>query len=163
MGGMSKIFKLFEPTEDKIKFLGKKLMDEFLYMSDEDRNYDSIYRVIFYYLSMPQRNLIYEIGDYDGILVFANIIPGFKCDLTLKLWNPKRWGPDLVREGKALIDNTMDALKLQRIETNSPDPRIVKMARMVGFRVEGCRKIAFLFDGKLYDDFILGLIKEPEG
>lgn len=158
-----KFFKLFEPTEDKIKFFGRKLMDEFLFLPDWERNYDSIYRVIFYYLSMPQKNLIYEIGDYDGILIFANIIPGFKCDLVCKIWNSGSWGANLVREAKDLISNTMDNLQLQRMETSPADPRMVRIGRMIGFKIEGCRKDSFLFDGKLYDNFILGLIKKPEG
>lgn len=157
---MFKLFKLFVPTEDKVKFIGRKLMDEYLYISDEYRDYAIIYAILNGYVNMPSNNVIYEIGDFDGILVLANIIPGWKAGLTFKLWNKKRWGPDFMREGKEFIAALMKAFKLQRLDTTSPDPRIIKMAKICGFKIEGTQKQGFSWDGKRYDNVLLAIVRE---
>jgi RimJ/RimL family protein N-acetyltransferase len=154
------LFRLFAPSEEKIKFIGKKLMDEYLYLSDEFRNYDSIYQILFYYINAQNKNVIYEIGDFDGFLGFINIIPGWKATLTFKLWTKALWGADFARQAKNFIGEIMDELYLTRLETSSPDPRIVKMARMVGFKNEGTRRLNFSWQGKLFDDTILAIVKE---
>jgi hypothetical protein len=154
------LFRLFAPSEEKIKFIGKKLMDEYLYVSDEFRNYDDIYRRLLHYANAYNQNVIYEIGNFEGILGFTNIIAGWKSHLTFKLWNKSRWGADFARQSKDFIPEIMDELYLTRLETSSPDPRIVKMARMVGFKNEGTRRLNFSWQGKLFDDTILAIVKE---
>ena len=154
------LFRLFAPSEEKIKFIGKKLMDEYLYVSDEFRNYDDIYRRLLHYANAYNQNVIYEIGNFEGILGFTNIIAGWKSHLTFKLWNKSRWGADFARQSKDFIHEVMGELHLVRLETSSPDPRIVKMARMVGFKMEGIKQKSFSWQGQFYDETLLVRIRE---
>lgn len=157
-----KFFRLFDPTEEKLAAFGRRLMDDYLYLSDEDRNVDSIQNILAYYLADRRHNVVWEIGDFDGLMVFANIVPGHKASLVFKLWNPKRWGADLLRECRAFIDENMTQLHLVRLESLTADPRVMKMARMAGFEVEGIKEKSFSWRGDLFDEWVLGLIKEGE-
>jgi len=153
------LFRLFVPTEGKVMYFAKKLMEEYLYLDDQWRDYTTIHRILNGYVNNERMNVIYEIGDFDGILGFTDIIPGWKAHMTFKLWNKERWGPDFVRQAKQFIQEVFTELRLVRLETGSPDPRIVKMARMVNFIIEGVRKKEFSWDGKLYDNTMLAIVK----
>jgi hypothetical protein len=156
------LFRLFEPTEGKIVYFAKKLLDEYLYLDDQWRNYTAIYQIITGMLMDTRRNVIYEIGQFDGLLGFTGILSGWKATLTFKLWNKERWGPDFVRQASRFIREVMDELQLIRLETSSPDPRIVKMAKMIHFEVEGVQKYNFLWDGKFFDNYMMVLLgREP--
>lgn len=153
-------FKLFVPTHEKIMSFGQRLMDEYLYMSDEDRDYDTIYQRINYYLVNGNHNVLWEIGEYDGIIAFLNILPGHKANLLFKMWNPKVWTATFVRECKKFVNENMRELHLTRLESATADERIVRMAKPIGFEVEGIKKKNFMWNGKKYDEYILGLVKE---
>lgn len=155
----SDMFSLFVPSEEKMKVFAQHLMDDYLYVSDEFRNYETIWKMLFSYTSSPN-HLLYEIGDFYGIIGFTDILPMFKCNVMLKFWNPKRWGPDFARQGKELIHYIGDIFGLRRINTSSPDPKIVKMCKMVGFGVDGISKNAFAWNGDLFDLSIMSIIKE---
>ena len=154
------MFRLFQPTEGKILYFAKKLMEEYLYLDDQWRNYPDIYSIINRYISEWRHHVLYEIGEYDGLMGFTEIQPGWKAHMTFKLWNPKRWGADFVRQAKGFIGEIMDELQLIRLESASPDPRIVKMAKMVGFKVEGLRRAGFKWNNILHDDCIFAIIRE---
>jgi len=156
------LFQLFDPTCKKIEFVGRKLMNEYLYLSDEYRDIDSIYKILMYYINATNRNVIYEIGEFDGILGFTDITPGWKASLTFKLWNPHRWGADFLRQAKGFIPEVFDELRLARLETSTPDARIHKMALIVGFEDEGIRKANFMWNGKLFDDYMLAIVREDK-
>jgi RimJ/RimL family protein N-acetyltransferase len=156
------LFKPFEPTEEKIMVFAKKLMEEYLYLDDTLRNYEIIHRLLLSFTLNRQGNAIYEIGDFDGILGFTDIIPGWKARLTFKLWNAERWGVDFARQAKNFLGEFMEAFHLVRLESNSPDPRIVKMAKMVGFKVEGMKRFNFSWDKQLYDDYFFSIVREED-
>jgi len=61
----------------------------------------------------------------------------------------------LARELTDFTDDLMGIYDLRRLETSSPDPRVVKLAKIVGFQVEGIQKYAFQWDGKLYSNTML--------
>ena len=155
-------YHLFLPDEEKIAAFGKKLMDEYLYLSDEDRTIDDIRSIIWYYLSESRKNIVWEINNFDGLLVFANVIPGFKASLVFKMWNPKAWSAGFVRETREFLRENMEELHLVRLESLTADPRVMKMARLGGFEVEGIKQKSFQWKGHKYDEWVLGLIREEE-
>lgn len=152
----SKLFHLFEADKTKLMNVAKHLMGDFLNLSDEFRSYPIIYNLMHQYFCNPN-NLIYEIGDNQAMLGFVAIYPTFKADLIFKLFDKKLWNKQLVRESKQVIEFVMKEFKLKRLNTSTPDDRIVKMSKMVGFEVEGERENNFMFDGKLFKEFLLGL------
>lgn len=154
------LFQLFEPTEGKIMYFAKKLMTEYLYITDPWRNYWTIHQILNRYVTNPRENVLYEIGDFDGILGFVDIVPGWKAHMTFKLWNKEKWGPDLVGQSRDFIREVMDELHLVRLDSATADPRIVRMSKMVGFQVEGTQKHEFMWDGKLYDQILLAITRE---
>jgi len=154
------LFRPFVPTEDKIMLVAKKLMEEYLYLDDTARDYISIHRILNNLVNDRVNNIVYEFGDFDGILAFTGIIPGWRAAMVFKIWNPARWGADFVRQARSFISDLMDELELIRLESGSPDPRIVKMATMVGFKVEGMKTAGFKWNNRLFDDCIFAIIRE---
>ena len=161
MDGLS-LFTKFKPTGDKIKALSKKLMDEPLYLSDEFRDYEFIHKMLFTGFG-NENNIFYEIGSFDGLIGFANIVPGFKCDIVFKLWNPKLWGFRFKTQVKQLIRAIMEKYDLKRIATESADERMTRMAKMCGFRTEGRFKHGFSWDKETYTLHKMRILREELG
>ena len=143
------IFTKFNPTEDKIKALSKKLMEEPLYLSDEYRDYELIHKMLFNNFS-NKNNIFYEIGEWGGLIGFVSIIPGFKCDIVFKLWDSTLWGLRFKTQVKELIKTIMEKYDLKRVSTESASERMVRMAKLCGFKVEGRFKYAFIWEKKMY-------------
>ncbi|MHC4605150.1 MAG: GNAT family N-acetyltransferase, partial [Planctomycetota bacterium] len=112
-----------------------------------------------YYFVGPN-NLTYEIGDMQGLLGFTTIIPTFKCGVLFKLLDRSLWGPDFARESKEVCELIIDEFDLLKLNTSTPDPRVKKMAKMVGFKEEAKRRANFIFNDRLYDEFLLVKFRE---
>ena len=143
------VFTKFNPTEDKIKALSKKLMEEPLYLSDEYRSYELIHKMLFNNFS-NKNNIFLEIGEFGGLIGFVNIIPEFKCAIVFKLWNPELWGFRFKTQVKQLIKTIMEKYDLKRVATESADERMTRMAKICGFKVEGRFKNSFMWEKKMY-------------
>lgn len=152
----SPTFRLFEPSRDKFATITKHLMDGYLNLSDEFRIPSILHKLMQSYFLSPN-NLIYEAGNNQALVGFIEIVPSFKCSLMFKLFDKNIWGVDFAREGKDLLNLIMDIFALTRINTSSPDERIVKMAKIFGFKEEGIREKDFMFNNKPFDVFLLGL------
>jgi RimJ/RimL family protein N-acetyltransferase len=151
------LFQMFAPTEEKLKDFVRKLIENYLYISDEYRNEQSCWALI--YKNASNFSVLYEIGNWDGLMGFTDVIPGWRAYLMLKLWNPKLWGPDFARQGKDLIRYIMDTFNLSRVSLASPDARMIKMSKMAGLREEGLTERSFRWDGDYYDETLLALIR----
>jgi len=156
------LFRPFVPTEEKIMLVAKKLMEEYLYLDDTARDYISIHRILSNLVNDRVNNIVYEFGDFDGILAFIGVVPGWRAAMIFKIWNPERWGPDFVRQAKGFIGEVMDELQLIRLESGSPDQRIVRMAKMVGFKVEGMKTAGFKWNNTLFDDCIFAIVRREK-
>ena len=143
------IFTKFNPLEHKVKALSKKLMEEPLYLSDEYRSYKLIHRMLFNNFG-SKNNIFYEMGEFGGIIGFVNIIPDFKCDIVFKLWNSELWGFRFKTQFKQLIKSIIEKYNLKRVAGESPDEKMVRLARLCGFKVEGRLKNAFQWEDKMY-------------
>lgn len=153
--------KLFTQTDENIKKLAKHLMEDFLNMSDEFRNYEIIHSILAKNLNSP-RALFYEIGNMQTIIGFINIIPHFKAGVLLVIIDKTIWGATIAREVKLLFNYIIDTFKLKRLSSETPDPRVVKVAQMMGFQIEGRKEKDFVWNNRLYTMFLLGRIKKDE-
>jgi RimJ/RimL family protein N-acetyltransferase len=155
----SPLFKVFtEPTLAEVDTIVHKLMTEYLYAPDELRSEGAIREMVRHYFGSGG-NIIYEIGDFKGILGIMDIIPEHKADVTLKLWGREVFGAHFIRDSRTLLRAVMDSFGLVRLSTQSADERIVRLARMAGFEVEGVRPRDFKWDGEYYDLTIMGLVR----
>ena len=155
------LFKPFILTEEKLKMLAKKLMQEPLYLDDRKREYPMIYKSLFEGFN-NKNNIFYEIGDFGGLGAFTNLIPSHKARISLKLWDKSLWGKTFVRQSRQLIKEIMNKYSLMRVETESPDPVMKKFAQIIGFKPEGeeGEKSAFKWENQFYPIFRLRILKE---
>jgi len=154
-------FKLFQlQDKDDIAFWSKiskfkaLLGERYLWLSDEHRHEAGIKALVDSYLH--GFHIFYEAGDFEALLGFKHIVLGFKAELSFSLIKKGIWGADFVRACDALITLVMEKLRLKRLLAQTADPRIVKMAKMVGFKEEGVHPNAFMWKGRLMPVFSLG-------
>ena len=156
-------YRFFRPLgqmdEKKIDSLAGRLLNDYLYVSDENRDAKKVWAMLYRIFSGEPGmgiHVAYEIGEFDGLLIFRDVLPGFKCDVSLKYWNDYNFGKEIVREGRRLVEEFAAGGKLVRMNSETADPRVVKLSKLVGFETEGVRKDDFMWNGKLYDKFMLG-------
>lgn len=151
-------FNIFVPNDTKLKDLHDKLMNRYLYVSDEGRNTPAINATMCRIFSDPAA-LYYEIGDWQGLAGFRDIVPNYKAHTTLKFWGAELWGKTLVREMRSVLEFFEETFQLVRLESETADPRIVKLTKLLSFDVEGAKKKGFIWNGKYYDLYLLGRVK----
>ena len=160
-------FKLIEPDPDTLEFhqrvvkLKDHLLNHYLETSDEHRNEQWLDYMIRCAQSMPG-SAMYEWGDFQALVGFVGTIPTFKCGMSFNLIDKKVWGKEFVRAGMKLIEMYMDEFDLRRISTQTADPKVVRLAEMIGFKVEGERPLDFMWNKKLYPTYFLGLTREEK-
>ena len=159
------MFKPFSPVDStdptdpfykKVSRLQTLLMKRPLWLSDEYRTPQAINALATSYFSGLAFNIFYEIGDFQGLIGFQNILPEFKCAMTFKIWDKDLWGKTLVRAGKNLVELFIREFRLKRISSVTADDRIKRMAEMIGFEVEGEQPDAFRWNNKFYPLILLG-------
>lgn len=156
------IFKLFVYDDDKFSKWQSHLLNDELHVSDEHRHPGGIMATLREILFGAGLNITYEIGDFEGIIGFLGVIPGFRCNLTWQLWDRSRWGLDAVKQAKGLMKFIMDEFDLKRIGTRTADPKVKRLAEMLGFKAEGILVNDFKWEGKLLDVHVLGMTR-PDG
>ena len=145
-----------DPFYQKVSKLQRLLMKRPLWISDEHRTEKAIEAIVSYYFSQKNFSIWYEFGDFQAIIGFMDIYPGFKCELTLKLIDKNIWGADFLRAIKDLVDLYIKELRLKRVGTETMDKKIVRMAEMAGFLYEGSRPDFYRWENKFYPKYILG-------
>lgn len=161
----SPLLHLFSPTIEKIQFIADKFANGFLYIPDELRTPEKITALmahLFPYATDPAYrpfHVYYEIGNFDGLVGFTNIIPEYRCGSFLKIWNPAVWGPTLARDLTELADRFMQEYHIKRMELETADERMVKVAKICGLKQEGTKALGFRFENKLYTSYLLRKIK----
>lgn len=156
------MLKIFRPSKQKLRFLAQQLMDGYLNLSDEKRNLEKIESIIGYYFYSGINSLYYEVGNFGALFGFADIIPGHKCEVFLKFWDKEVWNKTFVREARELIKIIMKQFRLKRLETETSDVRVVKMAKMVGFEVEEIKPFDFCWHGEFLPTYIMSIINIKE-
>jgi len=157
------MFKLFGGTEEerkeKIMILAKHLKDGYLVLPDECRNYEYIYGKVIPYYNLPA-HLFYEIGEYSGLVGFTNIVMKQRADVLFKLWDKEVFGKTFVRQLDELLNTVVKELNLMWLNSITADERVVKLAKMVGFKVDGEREDDFTFDGENFKTYFLNRLGE---
>ena len=151
----SEHIRAFIPTKDKMTALLNILLEMPLYVPDEVRDPDKIAVFLAACHSENMFNRFYELGNFQGWMGFSNILPEYKCDIIFKLWDKELWGLPFARELKSFINFFMKTFKLKRMGAATPDPVFIQMGRIMGFKVEGTQKNAFMWEGKLYNNILL--------
>ena len=156
-----KVFKCENTPDFWLRFnkLCKMMMEKYLYISDEYRSPEIIQKIVGGYLSGTSLSLFYELGDFQGLIGFTSILPGYKCNLTFKIWDKEFYSKDMIRATSKLTDLFMDTFRLVRMRTESPDPKMVKGAKLLGFEYEGTETKGFRWDGKYHDLVGLGKVR----
>jgi len=154
-----KDLKLFEPTEKKINSLADKFYIGWLWLPDELRDKNGILGTINYLFpnltgTNQGSHVYYEMGDFQGLLGFCNILPDHKCDLFFRIWDKAFWGPTVGRDLRMLVMCFMRGWGLRRISFQTPDIKSKRLAEFLGFQVEGTQKLGFKFDGKYLTNFL---------
>ncbi len=158
----SPMFTLFEPSREKFSIISKHLMDGFLNLSDDLRSAQAIFKLMGSYF-YNGNNLIYDVNNMQGLLGFTSIVPTWKCDLLFKIFDKKLWKPSFVKEAGKLVKFIMHEFELRRISAETPDFRVMRMAKMIKFEEEGFKKDGFVFNDKFYDKYLLGILNhQPE-
>jgi RimJ/RimL family protein N-acetyltransferase len=164
----SPLLRLFEPTIEKLQFIANKFATGFLYIPDELRSPQKVFELmahLFPYAVEPALrpfHVYYEIGRFDGLIGFTNIMPEYKCGVLFKIWNPTIWGATLARGLAELTDRFMQEYHIKRMEVETVDERMVKMGKICGFKQEGTKAMGFRFDGKFYTAFMLRKIRRED-
>ena len=144
------LFRLCMLDAERAKVLADKLKYEELYLPDELRNDESIWEIIYRNFGWDENRsfyLPYEIGNFDGVFVFQNIVKDDGCGLMLKFWGKQLWGTKFIRQSRGLIKMVMDGFGLKTLHTGTADPKMIKMARFAELEVKSIHDNGFLWDG----------------
>jgi len=107
-------------------------------------------------------NIVYEIGDGEGIMSFSTIIPGHKCRLDWYMWDKEVWGKEFARECQSLVRYIMATFNLHRVWSNTAKKEIAKYVMSFGAKIEGIKRLDFQWGGKLYNNYCLALETSKE-
>ena len=100
-------------------------------------------------------HIMYEIGDFAGILGFMDIAIGYKASVLFKYWKPKSWSHKIFRDLKKVNEVIIEELQLDRLSLQTPDLRGVALAKRLNYTVEGREAINFSWNGKYYTNHLL--------
>jgi len=152
--------KYFQPTPEKLNHVSNVLMHGYLNLSDENRKPEIISKLLGYYFgNLPGNfNMFYELGNFDGILGLTNITIGFKSDIIYKFWG--KFNHKLFREIRELLDRTMTEFDLKRLTAATPDEKVKKLAKNLGFVVDGTQKYGFSWNNRLYTNNLMRMLRE---
>jgi hypothetical protein len=151
--------RLFVATPEKVESLKRHLMEDYLFLSDESRTDEGALATIAATMATPN-SMFYEIGDWAGVVGLDHVVPGHKAHVSLKFWDTTLFRPSVVRQVQGLLSDLMDYFGLRRLWSETPDPRVVKLAKMVGFKWEGDKVDDFRWGDQFFTTAMLGMVRE---
>ncbi len=154
-----KLIHRFAPDEKKLEFLTEMLLTQPLYLPDEYRDRPSAVQLIVNYL-YGSNSLLYELGDYGGLIGFINILPHYKSGFIIKLWHKGLWGAELAREIRDFTTDIMALYDLRRLEFQTPDAKGARAAVLFGFREECRSKYAFRWNNAFFHNILMRKLSE---
>ena len=106
---------------------------------------------VFLQLFLRKDTMFFEVGDYQGVFWFLNIVPGWKADVHIVLWDEKARG--LSEDAKRILLEIKHLLRLRRVGAYIPDTPeympTLKYVEKIGFRYEGLLKLADKYDDQI--------------
>jgi hypothetical protein len=150
-----------EPTTHVLLLIANCLKDVHLAASDENRKPDRVVDAAMSLFSHPDDSEVVGLFDDDGppkcVIGLVRVVPGLKCDMVCKILDPSIWGVSAVRGVRNYIREFAAKNKLKRINTETADEKVSRMAKMLGFGVECVKNNNFRWNGKLYPTYIMGM------
>lgn len=163
------LLKIMQPNpqdpigfEKKLVRLKNNLRDKYLYLSDQFRHPKTIDTLIHNYFYGAIFNIFYELGDFQGVIGITNILPEFKAGVFFKIWDNNAWTPANARKLKQFSDIIMKEFMLKRLSIQTPDRRMIKFGKIIGFELEGEKPLDFKWGGRLYTTYMLGMYKDKK-
>lgn len=161
----NKTFRLIRLDQEILDKWQNELLSNPLHLNDTYRNVDSVRRAIGELLAGSNLSFVFEIlrgDDRCGIVIFHHIIPGFKCVMSMQIWDVSAWSKSGVRDAVSLVDLIMKEFDLRRVGAETVDPRVRRMACILGFNEEGEKVNDFLCNGELLNTYVLGRVRGVE-
>lgn len=170
-------FRVLTPTPAQLVDISERFLTYPMFLADEHRNAEWVDLLVATMFAGPMMNLVYEIGEWKGIVAFQDILPGYKAEMNFLLWDNEFtlgakkeqvglrgklcWGADFIREIKDLVDLVMSEFKLKRLGLASPEEHTVRIAtKFLGFKVEGRQKYGFRYEGHLFTQNLMRRVRE---
>jgi RimJ/RimL family protein N-acetyltransferase len=125
------------------------------FIPDNQRNLQA-----FIQLFLAKDSMFMEVGDFQGVFWFTDIIPGWKANVHVVLWD------EAVHHQHAsaltFLRELAFKLRLKRINAFIPEHNEAaqKYASRLGFQHEGLIHYGDRYDGKLQDIHVFGLFGE---
>jgi hypothetical protein len=154
------MFKIMDPTPEKVDAMAQCYLNDFPYLSDEDRNPTTVWLLMNKYFRVPG-HYIYECGN--GMLMFRDVIPGFKAHIVWIQFNHHSPTHKTFREAGDLMREFMEVFDLRKLEAETADWRVARLLERLGYEREGIRENSFMFRGQLLDYHLLALVRRNGG
>jgi RimJ/RimL family protein N-acetyltransferase len=125
------------------------------YLPDSLRELNS-----FIALYLSKDSMFLEIGDFQGVVWLSNIIPGWKANVHIVLWDKDIHGQ--YTEGNRIERELAQLLRLRRITAYIPSTftPAIHFAEQLGFVYEGLHRLADRYNEELVDVYSYALLEE---
>lgn len=89
----------------------------------------------------------FEIGDFQGVFWFANLVRGWQATVHIVIWDDAARGQ--VDRARGILHQLMDIYRLKRLTAIIPEtlPEAIAYAEKIGFVNEGSHPYGDMYDG----------------
>lgn len=133
-------------------------------LKDEDYAFDDTMRgnheVLLASLFMPGTEC-YEIGDLDGFVIVTGITPRVQATIHFAHWGTLTVA-HIRKLGLQLMSDMFDRYRLERLNAYVPhhNDKVRRLATLLGYKLEGTLRRAFLYKGEYLDLYAYGILRE---
>jgi len=141
----------------KVVIFERKLLTKRMFLVDDQRTPQIVHGIVkrCLYGSNDICNLIYEIGDFGGIIGFLNITEGGNAQVIVKPWSKDIAKLSVMKGLKRLISTVMEEFDLRRLTSDTASKQIKALAERAGMVVEGTLVQEYKWGGQYYDRYLL--------
>jgi hypothetical protein len=127
------------------------------YLPDARRNIQA-----FVQLYLSKDSAFFEVGEYQGVFWFSNVVPGWKADVHINLWDDAVKHQSL--EAKRILNQLMHLFRLRHSFASIPalpkfEPAL-RYTEKVGFSYHGLLPRVDQYEGQRTDMHMLSFAKE---
>lgn len=142
---------------EKLDKMAEVLSSDPKYFSDENREPWNIWRNLQHWFGGGCMCEAAEVGDFQAIIVFRDIVPFHKCNIFLITLDPGAWRKSVWREAVKEMHDVMRAYNLNKIEVETEDKKWAQFLWRNGFELEGVRYDSYMKEGEAVDFYLLAL------
>lgn len=144
-------------SAERLDKMAEVLSSDPKYFSDEHRDAAFIWRNLHHWFGGGCLCEAIEIGDFQAVMVFRDIIPFHKCNLFLITFDPGVWGKSVWREAVREMRDVMESYNLNKIEVETEDKKWAQFLWRNGFELEGVRYDSYMKEGEAKDFYLLAM------